>query len=109
MLADSNASVVMPVYYQVALRQGTQWAFIHGETFYNPFNLPRFSIEDIFRGFGTSMTKVAREFFKINSGKSGYYLANILEKKYYYCGQYPQDVKAKLMELGIGRRDPFEK
>ncbi|MBD2772250.1 hypothetical protein [Iningainema tapete] len=107
MLADSNTSVVMPVYYQVALRQGTQWAFIHGETFYNPFNLPRFSIQDTFIGFGTSMTKVAREFFKINGGKEGYYLANIMDKKYYYCGKYPLDVKVKLIELGIGKPDPF--
>lgn len=59
--SDSNTSVVMPIYYQVALRQGTQWAFIHGETFYNTFNLPQFSIEDIFLGFGTSITKVAKE------------------------------------------------
>ena len=107
MLADSNTSVVMPVYYQVALRQGTQWAFIHGETFYNHFNLPKFSISDTFIGFGTSMTKVAREFFKMNGGKEGYYLANILDKKYYYCGKSPQDVKKKLIELGIGKFDPF--
>ncbi len=107
MLADSNTSVVMPVYYQVALRQGTQWAFIHGETFYNHFNLPQFSISDTFIGFGTSMTKVAREFFKINGGKEGYYLANILDKKYCYCGEFPQDVKNKLIELGIGKSDPL--
>jgi hypothetical protein len=49
------------------------------------------------------MTKVAREFFKINGGKEGYYLANILDKKYYYCGQSPQDVKNRLIELGIGK------
>jgi hypothetical protein len=105
MLADSDTSVVMPVYYQVALRQGTQWAFIHGETFYNHFNLPKFSISDTFLGFGTSMTKVAREFFKINGGEEGYYLANILDKQYYYCGCLPQDVKNKLLELGIGITD----
>lgn len=111
MLADSNTSVVMPIYYQVALRQGTQWAFIHGETFYNTFNLPRFSIEDTFLGFGISMTKVAKEFLKINHGKEGYYLANIMDKKYYYCGKRPEDVKIKLLELGIGRDAgsvPFE-
>jgi hypothetical protein len=109
MLADSNTSVVMPVYYQVALRQGTQWAFIHGETFYNHFNLPKFSISDTFLGFGTSMIKVAREFSKINGAKEGYYLANILDEKYYYCGRLPQDVKNKLFELGVGKPDPLDK
>lgn len=59
MLADPDTSVVMPVYYQVARRQGKQWAFIHREVFYNHYNLPRFSIEDTFAGFGTSLTSVA--------------------------------------------------
>lgn len=103
MLSDLDTCVVMPIYYQVARRQGSSWAFIHGETFYNHYNLPRFSIEDTFTGFGTSLSFVAREFFRINGGKEGYYLANILEKKYYYCGENPHDVKAKLSELGIIR------
>ena len=41
--------------------------------------------------------------FKINGGQEGYYLANILDKQYYYCGKNPYDVKAKLNELGIIR------
>ncbi|MBW4505978.1 MAG: hypothetical protein KME64_05660 [Scytonematopsis contorta HA4267-MV1] len=101
MLVNPDASVVMPIYYQVARRQGKEWAFIHGETFYNHYNLPRFSIEDTFTGFGTSLSLVAGEFFRINGGQEGYYLANILEKKYYYCGKNYQNVKAKLNELGI--------
>lgn len=72
-LTDSDTSVVMPIYYQVARRQGSLWAFIHGDTFYNHYNLPRFSIGDTFAGFGTSLTLVAREFFRINGGKEGYY------------------------------------
>jgi hypothetical protein len=58
-----------------------------------------------FLGFGTSMTKIAREFSKINSAKEGYYLANILDKKYYYCGHLPQDVRNKLIELGVSKKD----
>ncbi len=101
MPVDSDTFAVMPIYYQVARRQGSYWAFIHGDTFYNHYNLPRFSIEDTFKGFGTSLSLVAREFFRINGGKEGYYLANILEKQYYYCGENPYDVKVKLNELGI--------
>lgn len=53
------------------------------------------------------MKKVAIELFRINGGKQGYYIANILDKKYYYCGTEWQDVKNKLLELGIGRHDPI--
>ncbi|KYC41975.1 hypothetical protein WA1_18330 [Scytonema hofmannii PCC 7110] len=64
MLADSKTSVVMPVYYQVALRQGTQWAFIHGETFYNPFNLPRFSIPGYICRFWNLYDKSSKRVFQ---------------------------------------------
>ncbi len=47
------------------------------------------------------------ELFRINGGKSGYYLANIRDKKYYYCIDR-DGVKTKLFELGIGRVDPME-
>ncbi|MHC5860321.1 hypothetical protein [Nostoc sp.] len=48
------------------------------------------------------------ELFRVNGGKSGFYLANIQGKKYFYCGQKWEDVKAKLRSLGIGRDDPME-
>ncbi len=33
----------------------------------------------------------------------GYYLVNLAERKYYYCGETWEDVKAKFLDLGIGR------
>ncbi|TBR56670.1 hypothetical protein B4U84_28835 [Westiellopsis prolifica IICB1] len=48
------------------------------------------------------------ELFRINGGKQGYYIADIQDKKYYYCGTEWEDVKLKLGELGIGRPDPME-
>ncbi len=53
------------------------------------------------------MKKVAIALFGVNGGKQGYYIANILDKKYYYCGTQWEDVKTKLKELGIGRDDPI--
>jgi hypothetical protein len=52
--------------------------------------------------------KVLVELFRINGGKHGLYLADIRDKKYYYCGLDLEDVKAKLRSLGIGRDDPME-
>lgn len=45
---------------------------------------------------------------KINNATHGFYLANILEKKYYYCGTEWEDVERTLREdLGIGALDPY--
>jgi len=54
------------------------------------------------------MKQVANELRRINNGKQGYYIANILDKKYYYCGSEWEDVKTKLRELGIGRENPIK-
>lgn len=64
-------------------------------------------MEDLFSLFDTSMEKIAAELRRINNAKQGYYIANILNKKYYYCGTEWEDVKIKLKELGIGRDDPM--
>jgi hypothetical protein len=95
--------VVAPVYYRVVRRESTKWHFIVGESFYNPLNLPRLSLDDLFAAYGTDMREAARELLKINGGKEGLYLVDIMDKCYYYCGNTTKDVKAKLIELGIGR------
>lgn len=50
--------------------------------------------------------KVAARLLQINDGKPGYYLADIVDKKYYYCGENLEDIRAKLRELGIGKLEP---
>jgi hypothetical protein len=107
-MTNSNTFVVCPVYYQVIQRRGNGWAFKHGEPFINLFNAPDLSPEEEFAAFGTSMKKVAIELFRINGGQQGYYIANILDKKYYYCGNGWKDVQLKLKELGIGKADPIK-
>ena len=106
-MADSKTTIFCPVYYQIIQRRGNGWAFKHGEPFINLFNAPTLSPEEEFKAFGTSMKHVAVELFRINGGRQGYYIANILDKKYYYCGVEWEDVKLKLRELGIGKPDPM--
>ncbi|MEH1908063.1 hypothetical protein [Nostoc sp.] len=100
--------IIHPIKYRIIERKITPeksyWHFIRGKTFYNPLNLPNEG--DIEFMFGTTKKKVVVELFRINGGKIGYYLVNLLEKKYYYCGQDWASVKAKLRELGIGRDEP---
>jgi YHS domain-containing protein len=83
------------------------WAFREGKPFVNLFNAPDLDIEDLFSLFDTSMEKIAAELRYLYNGKQGYYIANILNKEYYYCGTEWENVKNKLKELGIGRNDRF--
>lgn len=65
--------------------------------------------DDLKSLYNISPQQVAIELFRINGGKSGYYLVDLrCQKKYYYCGNKPESVKLKLIELGIGRIDPME-
>jgi hypothetical protein len=106
-MSDSSTIIANPVYYRIIQRRGNGWAFKEGEPFINLFNMPLLSQPDLFTAFGTSMKKVAIELFRINGGKQGYYIADIKDNKYYYCGSEWKDVKLKLIELGIGRPDPI--
>ncbi|BAZ17796.1 hypothetical protein NIES4071_96760 [Calothrix sp. NIES-4071] len=102
-----NDTIIRPVYYQIIERRNKVWAFREGKPFVNLFNAPDLDMEDLFSLFDTSMEKIAAELRYLYNGKQGYYIANILDKKYYYCGTEWEDVKNKLKELGIGKNDRF--
>lgn len=100
------SKIVFPFHYLIYRRSGVDW-FVkdNGRVFYNPTDEPT-QLTNRAEQFGTTDQNVAIELFRINGGKPGYYLANLRDKKYYYCGQKWEDVKAKLKELGIGRDEP---
>ncbi len=66
-------------------------------------------LEHVERQFDLTEQQTIAELFRINGGKSGYYLANLRDRKYYYCGLNWEDIKTTLQSLGIGRADPLEK
>lgn len=96
-------NIVVPIYYQVYRRDAVGW-FIQDphRVFYGETT----NLQKIARLFDTTEQAVILELFRINGGRSGYYLANLRDRKYYYCGLQWQDVKTKLLEIGIGRDDP---
>lgn len=106
-----SINIVLPLHYLVIERRETTWYFKTGDrVFYNPRNVPvSLFLEDQLHRFGLTIPKIAIELFRINVGRSGYYLANLRSKQYYYCGLEWQDVKATLHQLGIGRLDPQER
>jgi hypothetical protein len=57
---------------------------------------------DLVELYGISTENVAVELFRINGGWLGYYLANLRDRTYWYCGPELADVQMKLIDLGIG-------
>lgn len=104
----SVTSIVMPFHFQIYRREGAKWFGKEGDSvFYNPTNEP-IELKHVERQFGLTEQKVVIELFRINGGSSGYYLANLKDRKYYYCGLKWSDIRTTLIELGIGRLDPVQ-
>ena len=103
----SATKVIYPIYYRVIRRIDNTWNFRHGKTFYNPDDVSVDST-NLEERYDTTKSKVIIELFRINGGKSGYYLANLKDKQYYYCGLTLEDVRGTLQRLGIGCAAPLE-
>jgi hypothetical protein len=103
-------NLIHPLHYLIVRREGVTWYFKPGNhVFYNPRNVPvSLNLDDRLHRFGLTVSTVIIEMFRLNCGKPGYYLANLREKKFYYCGLDFDDVKAVFLSLGIGRQDPME-
>ena len=101
--------LVTPYHYRVYERSGTRW-FVRdaARVFYNSTNQP-LELQNVEQQFGLTEQQVIIELFRINGGKSGYYLANLRDRRYHYCGPDFEDVKNTLLCLGIGRADPMER
>jgi hypothetical protein len=98
-------SIYSPLYLQIYHRKGTHWSFYPGKVFYNAHEVPT-DLNLVLARNGLTKAKVLIELFRVNGGQNGYYIANIRDKQYYYCGSDWADVKVKLRQLGIGRDDP---
>ena len=100
--------LITPYHYRVYERETTRWFVRDGiRVFYNATN-QFLDLKNIEQQFGLTVEQVLIELFRLNGGKSGFYLANLKDRKYYYCGLVWDDVKTTLQSLGIGRADPVE-
>jgi hypothetical protein len=98
--------ILSPVYYRLVRKHADDWHFYPKEIFYKPEG-KEVDLDNLEATYGLTLTKVAVELFRINAGRDGYYLANLRDKKYYYCGLNLDDVKSTFLNLGIGRLDPI--
>jgi hypothetical protein len=106
----STTSIIHPLHFMTIRKERKNWYFSPGDIFYNPRNVPVFlEVEERLQQFKLTPAKVMIELFRINGGRDGHYLANLRDRKYYYCGTELQDITVTLRSLGIGTDDPMEK
>ncbi len=97
---SENVPFVYPVHFYFVERDATLgvWNFKKGSTFYNPTGKP-VNYEEKERYFGLTKPQIATELFRVNAGKSGWYLVDMQRRKYYYCGLSRDDAREKLRSL----------
>ncbi len=96
---------VHPHHYRVIFRTGTKWT-VEGTQLRSHTLI---GVDGLQERYGMTNLNLVTDLFRINGGKPGYYLANLWDRKYYYCGSNLEDVRAKLLELGVDQEDPRKK
>ena len=98
--------IIYPSHYRIFECKSGRWNIKNVEVFYGNTN-SALDRNDIVSLYGISEQSAVFELFRINGGKTGYYLANLRDKKYYYCGLGLESIKTTLQKLGIGKSDPI--
>lgn len=102
----SDSKIIHPDYIRLVQRVPGGWLFKQGRLFFKRLPVSSTDLDDFKLMYGISKQQVTTELFRINGGKLGYYLVNLRDRKYYYCGTEAETVKPSLLSLGIGRVDP---
>jgi hypothetical protein len=97
------STVFTPGYIQVIERTQTGWFQTKPKSVFNLSDRPFDSLNKE-KYYGLTKTQIITELFKRYQGKLGYYLVNLSDRSYYYCGLTVKDLQAKLFELEINYR-----
>ena len=104
-----DRSICAPAHIQVVRRTAELWYFLQpSQVIYSPTVLDSDFFTCREQQYGLSKAKITLEFRLINGGIPGLYLADMKHKRYFYCGDSWERVRAHLRELGIGRTHPSE-
>ncbi|MBW4667696.1 MAG: hypothetical protein KME60_09720 [Cyanomargarita calcarea GSE-NOS-MK-12-04C] len=104
-MADINdTTVILPDHIRIIECKSEGWLFKAMKPFLTRKSV---DINDFSPLYGINQEQILIELFRINGGKLGFYLANLRSRQFYYCGKTAESVKPKLIEIGIGRADPF--
>jgi hypothetical protein len=102
-----TSSIIYPDYIRIVERKVGGWAIKHGDWFYKRIPIANVDMNDLQLMYGISHHRLSIDLFRVNGGKAGYYIADLRNKAYYYCGEHWRDVKEQLIKMGIGRHDPI--
>jgi hypothetical protein len=98
-----------PSYFHVFYRNADgRWGRVRGDSSIRLNSYPDLPLDqaewNLKTMYDISDQEIYIELFRINGGRAGYYLANLWNRKYYYCGLEYSDVIEQLHELGFGLR-----
>lgn len=102
----SDDTIIYPAHFRIFECRSGRWFIKNTDIFIGIVNQETDKNTAVL--YGITEQQAVINLFRINGGKSGFYLANFRDKKYYYCGLTREDVKSKLRSLGIGREDPMD-
>lgn len=101
-----GTKICYPHYWQIYQHEGDKWYHLPGKRSVNEVcpqdekPLPK-RIEAL---FGLTPQEVVNSLFKVNGGWQGLYIANLKERKYFYCGTDWEDVVNTFEMLGVTNR-----
>ncbi len=98
------AEIIYPFYFRVLERKVDGWFLSGSSVFYNHKGR-KYDPERDWVNYNITKQKLVIELFRQFGGKLGYYLANLKDKKYYYCGLTDEDIQNTLYSIGIGRKN----
>lgn len=100
----NDYTIIYPSYFRIFECRSGRWFIKNTDTFIGSNTVKDDNITAL---YGVTEQQVVVNLFRINGGKAGFYLANLKDKTYHYCGQSREGIKTQLRSLGIGRDDPM--
>ena len=93
-------SFFTPGYIDIVQKTGDRCMRLKTSAILNTSSKP-YDPSEKYSKFGLTPMSILGELYKRYQGLDGWYLVQMAEKKYYYCGATAEDVNKKLVELGI--------
>lgn len=95
--------VIYPYYWQIYQHIGSKWYRLPANRVSN--EPEKFVPQHIEKKFGFTEKEIIVNLFKINSGWQGYYIANLKEHKFFYCGTQWEDVNNTFQSFGVSHQN----
>jgi hypothetical protein len=102
--------IIYPDYICIVEKTGSDWRIKQPQKVFwraEDSNIPK-KRENREETYGLNYKEMLLSLFRQYLGKIGFYIVNMRDREYYYCGLTQQNIQEKLFDLGITKRDPME-